>query len=502
MNKDFQKNKPYIPSNRFPDRPISKQIIKTDDTILSAAMVSIINTNNPTDILNFFQTNLGASYKDKEGNTPIHLIIQIEDNKLNQTQKKFIIEKLMAIPYSVSIDTPNNKMETPLHMAITRQLNIIIELLLKYGANPNSVNSNHQNALHLALIPNIQPCEKKKTPDPIINIESSVDDKNTIFNEVLSVFYNYRKDYQPAVEIIKFHAANIDNFYEDFKQSDIKIINNKIVNSDTQIDKSLKNIQNEYNRNITNINTTKSEIKKNISYQTIKSVQNITTAYEDFIKLSLGKINLENRDLLDLAESDIETICKHLLSTNASDSIDDNKIKKSESIDDIEQQLTYAKNKVRDKIYGEIDTILNKLNSNYKWKRTDKERLIQEMPKLDHLPNAPAAAVDFDTTLTQLKQSFEDKYYFIRNTRNEYENYLISRFNLMGFGPLDNDQQKRVKQAIKNSLFLDDNDPRNNDNKCLNLFIYLYGSNLYSDYPDVNIRDKIIQYYNVFVAFV
>ena len=81
IRKDFTPQfKPYTQPSRFPDnRPVSKEIIKTDDTVLSAAMVSVINTNNPSEILNFFQTKLGASYKDKDGNTPLHFLMMIDD---------------------------------------------------------------------------------------------------------------------------------------------------------------------------------------------------------------------------------------------------------------------------------------------------------------------------------------------------------------------------------------------------------------------------------------
>ena len=266
--KDFPpQNKPYIPPSRFPDnRPVSKEIIKTDDTNLGAAMVSAINTNNPSEILNFFQTKLGASYKDKEGNTPLHFTMMIDENKLNQKQKIFIAKKLMTTPFSISIDIPNNQMETPLHMAVVRQLNEVIDFLLSNGADPNSINANHQNALHLALIPNIQPCEKKASPEPIINLENAVTEQNTIYNEALSVFYNNRRLIQPAVEIIKFHASNIDNFYEDYKQSRIILVNGKISNPDTQIETSLKDIQNIFNTNIYSTTTKPSDIKKNINY--------------------------------------------------------------------------------------------------------------------------------------------------------------------------------------------------------------------------------------------
>jgi hypothetical protein len=474
-------SKPYIPPSRFPDnRPVSKEIIKTDDSILGAAMVSVINTNNPSEILNFFQTKLGASYKDKDGNTPIHFLMMIDENKLNQKQKIFIIKQLMLSPVSISIDTVNNQMETPLHMATVRQLNEVIEFLITNGADPNNINANHQNVIHLAMIPNIQPCEKRAGPDPIVNLDASVDEKNTIYNEALSVFYNDRRTIQPAIDIIKFHASNIDKFYEDYKQTDILISDDKVVTKQTQIEKSLKDIQNIFTTNMIKNTNKPSDIKKNINYQTIKSIQKISAEYEKLIGSSLTEINLENRTLLDMSETDIEIICKHLLSDK-------------ESISDIEKQLANAKNTIREKIYNQIDSILRTLNSGYTFNRKD---IAGELPILAFAPTIVPGA-NFGATLQTLANSLANTHYIIRNTRQAYENHILGIFNGAVFGPLNDPQENRVKSVIQKLLFLQNINAANNDNQCLNLFIYLYGSHLYSDTPDENIRDKIIQYYNM-----
>ena len=493
IRKDFQpQNKPYIPPRYQDNRPLSTQIIKTDDSLLSAAMISVINSNNPTDILNFFQKNLGSSYKDKEGNTTLHFLILIDNNKLDQKQKVFIIEKLIIYPFSIPIDDSNNQMETPLHIAIIKQYHDIVECLLKNGANPNSVNSKHQNALHLAFIPNIQPCEKNDTPEPIINIENSIDEKNTIYNEVLSVFYNHREKIQPAIEIIKFHASNIDNFYEDFKQSNISIVDDKIQNDDTQIDKSLKDIQNTYNNNLIETTTKPSDIKKNINYQIIKSIQSISAEYNRFIGPSLSEINLENRNFTKLDEPDIEVICKHLLSSK-------------NNIDDIEQQIDDAQINVRNKIYEQIDQILVTLNSNYLWKK-NKDFPNSEMPILEHIPQASTIHPIFyneniNETIKRFGKKFDEKkYYYFRNTKEEYETYVITvlkSYKCITYSDNNHINSSMITKFLNQTLFLSDIKENNNDNQCLNLFIYLYGSHLYSDLPDVNIRDKIIQYYNM-----
>ena len=486
IRKDFTP-KPYIPPSRFPDnRPISREIIKSDDSNLNAAMVAAINTSNPSDILNFFQTRLGANYVDKEKNTPLHFLIMIDDNKLNQQQKIDIIKKLIVEPFNIQIDSPNHKLETPLHIAVSKQLQKVVGFLLEKGADPTKINANHQNAVHIAMIPNIQPCEKKITPDPIINVDNSVEDKNSIYNEALSVFYNDRSLLNPVVEIIKYHASRVEDYFEDYHQSQIDLNDSKIIVNDTPIERSLKDIQSIFTSKLLNSTYSKSEIKKNINYQTIKSVQKISSEYEKFIKSSLMEINLDNRDLLDLSEKDINQIVLSMLST------------KKTSIDNIEKQLSDAKMNVLNKIYDQIDAILKILNSNYTWSRKDKKG------QLNPLEYAPVDTAGPDPNIINNfinGYSNPEKYYIVRDTRSTFEDNVIGQIDAaltpLGKPPLNKDEQQNVKRGIRNTLFLKDNTLDSNDNQCLNIFIYLYSSHLYSDAPDDDIRDKIIQYYNM-----
>ena len=89
IKKPFIQNKPpYVPPfNRFDDRPVSKQIYKPNNSSINAEMSSVIISANPTEILNFFAQNSFTSYVDNDGNSPVHLIIIIDNNKLNKQQK-------------------------------------------------------------------------------------------------------------------------------------------------------------------------------------------------------------------------------------------------------------------------------------------------------------------------------------------------------------------------------------------------------------------------------
>ena len=184
---------PYISQSRYQgqiDRPTSKEIFKIYDTNINNAMSSVINTGNPSEILTFFQANMFGTFVDVDNNNPIHLIINIDESKLNQKQKIDIIKQLIQSPFNISIDIANNNHVTPLHIAIKKQYEKIVLFLLEYGADAKKINGLHQNALHMALIPNIQLCEKKLTPDLIINLDPSLEDKNTLYNKILSILYN------------------------------------------------------------------------------------------------------------------------------------------------------------------------------------------------------------------------------------------------------------------------------------------------------------------------
>ena len=300
---------PYIPSNRFDDRPMSKQIYKVDNSNLNADMASTILSANPSEILNFFIQNPYQLFIDTNGNSPVHLIIVLDENKLGQQQKIDLIKELIIPPFNLSIDSTNNKSETPLHIAIKKQFNLLVEFLISNGANPNKINFLHQNSLHIAMIPNINPCEKEITPEPIIELESNLEDKDNIYNEILSVFYNnidefYKKPVTPPTAL-----DNLDNFniyttniftayYDNLIKSKWSLNsdnsgNPTIVYDTSKLDIILKDIVNKIHENTTNTKITDIIIEKNISYHITNGLNKMIKLYEEFIPKSLNEINLE-----------------------------------------------------------------------------------------------------------------------------------------------------------------------------------------------------------------
>ena len=496
-----KKNDKY---NKFQDtrqdtRQINRELFKIDNTLLNNEMVSIINTADISAILIFFQNKFNSSFVDNEDNSPLHLILLIDNTRMDQNQKKFLIKKLIVEPFNIYIDTPNKNQETPLHIAIKNQYEQIVKLLLEYGANANTVNAKYQNSLHLALLANIKPCETIISPGLIIPIDDTTNDNNTIYKEALDIFYKYRQDIQPIIEIIKNHATKIYDFYEHKHQTKCKLNKekNKIYLEDTPIETSLKNIQNTFLTNILNPNSNTINIKKEINTSIIKSIKSISTEYENFIKLSLSEINIESNNLLDLKETDINIICRHILSSNNTN-------------DDIEETLQKTKIEVLFKIYDNIDNLLHILNNNYNIKRRDVEilpkiLLFWEFAVINTNDNKLNIYIDNNYNDINYQDNIINNiyiyinpniYYIIQIDFNNYYETLFNNIYSNSLYILSVVQEDAIKSKLKeyNILYQDDF-----QRKEINIFIYLYHSNLYydKDTEDINIKNKIIQYYNM-----
>ena len=347
-------SKPYIPPQRFGDnRPISKEIYKTDNSNLINTMISVIKTADPTEIYNFFISNTASNLFDKDGNSPIHLIVMIEHNKLNQQQKIDIIKYLVLPPHNVGIDMLNNSSESALHIAVQKQYEKLVDFLISNGANPDKINYKHQNCLHMALIPNIQTCEKKISPDPIIAPESSSEDKNTLYNQILAIFYNKRNVLDAYVGLINQHIQSITNYYMDQNQMMIELVDDKVISKESPVDIVLKQIQNTILTNITSSTTKTSDIKKNTNYQIIRGISKIMSEYEKFVGQSVSAIDIETRPTLKIDEANPQTILNELLGISISNT--------TTAKTDVEKFLANIIKQVETNIYDNVDAVLKLL---------------------------------------------------------------------------------------------------------------------------------------------
>lgn len=317
IKKPFIQNKPYtpyIPPNRFDDRPISKQIFKGDNSALNAEMSSVILSANPTEILNFFTQNSFTSYTDNDGNSPVHLIVIIDDNKLGEPQKIDLMKQLIVDPFNLSIDSTNNRGETPLHIAVKKQFSQIVEFFIKNGANPNKINFYHQNCLHLAMIPNIKPCEQPTQPNALIEVDQSLEDKNIFYNQILAIFYNNKDKFTDVIDLINTHVEFIfTNYYNNYKHNRITLIDDKTIGEKlTPLEVAMQDIQNKIGENILNKKNNESTIKKNISYYIINALSKMTKVIEDFMPNSTNEINIDGSNYINVGMFDFDKILNEI----------------------------------------------------------------------------------------------------------------------------------------------------------------------------------------------
>jgi ankyrin repeat protein len=359
----FFNKQPYTPPfNRFDDRPMSKQIYKNDNSNINISMVSVITSANPTEILNFFTQNPYTSYLDKDGNTPVHLITLIDENKLNQRQKIDIIKQLIQPPLNISIDSINNNSESPLHIAIKKQFSKLVKFFIKNGANTNKINYLHQNSLHIAMIPNIKLCERPTKPDQIVQLETSTEDKNVLYNNILSVFYNNSPKLDPIIKFINYNVDQIlinDGFYDQYKRSLIELKSDiEVFEKNTLIDNAFQDILNEIYKNLTNSKITELEIKKNISYCIVNALGKMTKAVEKFINNGINEISMEERNGLIIGNFEPNKILDQLTMFKVSGSINSGLNNKLSADDYIDSRKKIIEGKII-KDLKKIEEILN-----------------------------------------------------------------------------------------------------------------------------------------------
>jgi hypothetical protein len=340
----------------------TKEVYNIDNTQLNNEMVSEITSADPSRILKFFTENMGlcSSLRDDKRNTPVHLIVSVEDSKMTQQQKIDIISKIMFPPHSVGIDGFNSDNETPLHLAVKRQYEQVTEFLIKNGADKNKINNRHQNALHIALSTHIVPCQKEITPDPIIKIDDMLEDKNAMYNEILSVIYNNRDpELNGYMERLLEQLNNIDRYYSEHKKMMmVRITDNGIDVDDTKIDKELKTIQSKMAELTTDKTKSISTIKKEINLHVRNTVGKVKAEYEEFISGSLKPVNIDEREGLRPNENNVLSILDNLLFVKYKDQ----KLRYDLFIDKMKEETL-------DKIYDDIDKILKLLWRDYNLER-------------------------------------------------------------------------------------------------------------------------------------
>lgn len=429
---------------------------------LNDAMIATIKSGNFTEILNFFLVNNTSTFVDKDNNTVFHLLIKLDN--LTEEQKIYIMNELISDPYNLVFDSFNNYSETPLHIAIKKLYSKIVEFLLEKGSDSNKVNANQQNALHIALLPNIQPCELKISPEPIIKYEDNDESKNESYNKILSVFYNNKDKIITSFNRIHDNLKKYEDYYKDYKESNKSIVAENIIILDTPIDIALKDLENVIINNKLNPIRRDKDSDKLINDQVGKTIKDITDAYDQFSRIAINEIDIEKRD---------DNIFNSILNYNYP-SID-------EYINSLKKDVLFV-------IYDEIDMILKTLHKNYNNKRKDTNGYINRL----RIASDPITVSSLNITMQLLENydQFPNSIYIRGDNTLTYKQNIINNINPP--------EQKQADRLLNSYQILGLEQDRCT-NRTLKMFAYLYGSYLYSDYPDNIRKEHIIQYYNMLV---
>ena len=432
QNNQYNQNRPPPPQNRFPQDVANTQITNNPNyNDVNDKMIAIINSGNITDILQFFQSNMFSNFTSKDGNTPVHQIISLNNNQINQFQKIELIKQLKKSPLKINIDKVNNQNTTPLHIAIENQYEHIVQYLLDEKADPNKININNQNALHLALMPNIKVCSAPLFVKPIIKPNQQDEDKNKIYNMILKQLYEHIEKIDSTKKLIKDYEHVINRL--DLLQKDYSIGNKYLIlKNETEtsfqenpIEIALKNIQNKIIELTSKAEYKISDIKKNINEHIKTSLISINNQYEKFVNNARKEININNTPFIQIKDKH-NKIAEHILYTN-----NNTFIKKDD-------QINLYREKIIESIQNDINALLNKLHTSYNITRKD--------------------LITNDNYINQLRNGLVDN-----PTNNLSINYI------------NNIQTRQTRQS--NNLSYNNTSTSIN---LLNIFINIYGSRLFT----------------------
>jgi ankyrin repeat protein len=156
----------------YPNKPIN-DIVKKE-------FLGTIITANLGEIKKYLDTNTLQinSIKDESEKSILHLILEVDNNKLSENEKLDICTYLVSKGANFhAVDKNGN---TPIHIAAQRQYSSILDLFIESKCNINVVNFNGQNALHLAVQPIVKFCPRYKPLDLIPSPDVKTRDINDI----------------------------------------------------------------------------------------------------------------------------------------------------------------------------------------------------------------------------------------------------------------------------------------------------------------------------------
>ena len=268
-----------------------KNLLNSGDQAIGQ-IINLFNNSNednnqysPLKKTNKFSIN----FKDDEGNSPIHLIINLDYYIMNEENRLFLIDYLILLGADVNIK--NNLLQTPLLLAVIKLYKTIVELLIKKEAyNSNDITG--QNVFHYLLINN-----RYQLKEDIFNIDNSnninaLQLEQNYYTKYYNIFSKNIKVGEQEIKHLDTLINNIDiSFYDD--KNIISILSGDIVDNTNFVDTRIKSFLNKY-KNIF--------IKNKIDFNKIfdnNNNDNVFDSISDSIKYENNITSIKFEDILD-----------------------------------------------------------------------------------------------------------------------------------------------------------------------------------------------------------
>lgn len=233
---------PYNPIKLTPKREVDSETISLIKMIISEGNLNkLIKTTN--------ERELNLNIVDEENNTPIHMVLYLDESRVSNMDKLEMIKFLYK--QGCPIDSFNKKNITPLHLAVKTQDNELVEYILKHTNLINHKDNSNLTPLHYAIMGKSINCiDENNEPEQKVKINQGELD-NELYEYVRLVLSKFKDENDFRNNFIRL-LQNFKNFNNVFL-TEIYDIDMEILNNEESIKKSNNLNNNEKIQQITNL---------------------------------------------------------------------------------------------------------------------------------------------------------------------------------------------------------------------------------------------------------